>query len=138
MNWRRGNQEERTSRETKSSPPESHVGPRQAEERRRDELGAEIITRGKIDIRLFDRCAVEAEVRRQLGRWRQELLATRVVSDGRQLLRETLAGPLRMTPAGRSFRFEGEGVGIGHLLASLEPMLTQIWFRYGVLRKVGT
>jgi hypothetical protein len=43
----------------------------------------------RIDIRLFDRCAIEAEVRRQLGRW-QELLATRAVSDGRQLLRERL------------------------------------------------
>ena len=108
----------------------------QVEERRRDELGAEIIARGKIDIRLFDRCAIEAEVRRQLGRW-QELLATRAVSDGRQLLRETLAGPLRMTPVGRSFRFEGE-VRIGHLLAGLADVCNKICNRDGVLRKVGT
>ena len=62
-------------------------------------------------------------VRRQLGRW-QELLAIDRVSDGRQLLRETLAGPLRMAPVDRSFRFEG--IAIGRVLAGRADVATNL------------
>lgn len=60
-----------------------------------------------MDAECLDRDLIEAEVMRHIRRW-HELLATRAVPDGRQLLRETLAGPPRMTPEGRAFRFEGE------------------------------
>ena len=44
------------------------------------------------------------------------LLATKHTQDGRQLLREVLAGPLRFTPEGKTYRFEGEA-SIGTMLA---------------------
>jgi phosphoglycolate phosphatase-like HAD superfamily hydrolase len=54
----------------------------------------------------LDRRAIEAKVRERVHEWRQ--LLTTNIEDGRQLLREVLAGPLRFTPEGRSYRFEGE------------------------------
>jgi hypothetical protein len=57
--------------------------------------------------------AMEATVREKLATWRA--LLTREVPDGRELLRQVLAGPLGFTPDGRSYRFEGEAA-IGRLL----------------------
>lgn len=74
-----------------------------------DDAGREVLVVGR-----FDRGAVEAHVRQELARWRE--LLTRNVQAGRQLLREALVGPLRFTPEGRAFRFEGEAA-IGQLLA---------------------
>ena len=65
----------------------------------------------KIDIK-----AVEKRVREKLAGWRG--LLTRQTQDGRQLLRELLAGPLRFTPENRQYRFEGE-VPIGRLLGGV-------------------
>jgi len=55
----------------------------------------------------FDRKAIEAKVHAYVKDWRA--LLTKRVEDGRQLLREVLSGPLRFTPDGRTYRFEGEG-----------------------------
>jgi hypothetical protein len=49
--------------------------------------------------------------------WRA-LLTTKHVKDGRQLLREVLAGPHRFTPEGRSYRFEGEAT-FGGILSGM-------------------
>lgn len=45
----------------------------------------------------LDRAAIEQKVQAQVARWR-ELVTSAVVSDGRQLLNETLEGPLVFTP----------------------------------------
>jgi hypothetical protein len=37
---------------------------------------------------------------------------------GRQLLREVLVGPLRLTPEGRSYRYEGEAA-LGTIVAGM-------------------
>jgi hypothetical protein len=54
-----------------------------------------------------DRQAVEQQVLAQVEKWRA-LLTTSSVQDGRQLLREVLAGPLAFTPEGQAYRFEGD------------------------------
>ena len=69
----------------------------------------------------FDRRAIEAKVRKRIGQWR-ELLTTNI-EDGRQLLREVLAGPLRFTPEGRSYRFEGEAT-LGQIVAGIAGLPT--------------
>ncbi len=69
----------------------------------------------------FDRRAVEFDVRRRLDGWRD--LLTKHTSDGRQLLRETLTGPLRFTPEGRTYRFEGEA-SVGRLIAGVAGLAT--------------
>ena len=58
------------------------------------------------DIGRINRRALEGAVRTRLEDW--PALLTKRVDDGRQLLREVLVGPLRFTPEGRSYRFEGE------------------------------
>ena len=67
--------------------------------------------------RHYDRKAIDQTVRERLDRWR-ELLATKHVTDGRQLLREVLTGPLQFTPDGRRYRFEGDA-GVRRLLAGM-------------------
>jgi hypothetical protein len=88
---------------------------------RRDELAAVLALRESAGRRSFDRNAIEGEVRRYVDTWRG--LLTKHVSDGRQLLREALAGPLRFTPVERTYRFDGE-VSIGHLLAGVVGLPT--------------
>jgi len=44
-------------------------------------------------------------------------------AERRQLLREVLAGPLRFTPDGRTYRLEGEA-SIGRLLAGVAGVAT--------------
>ena len=78
----------------------------QTRQHRRDELTALIATSERFDVRRFDRNTIEPRVREYVSRWRA--LLTKRVEDGRRLLREVLAGPLRFTPEGRSYRFEGE------------------------------
>jgi site-specific DNA recombinase len=90
-------------------------------ERRRDELLATLDTYENVKTSHFDRRAVEFDVRRRLDGWRD--LLTRHTSDGRQLLRETLTGPLRFTPEGRTYRFEGEA-SVGHLIAGVAGLAT--------------
>jgi site-specific DNA recombinase len=84
---------------------------------KRDELTAKIAMLERTDIRRFDRTAVESQVLRRLDGWRS-LLATKHVQDGRQLLREVLAGPIRFAPEGRAYRFEGS-VAFGAIFAGI-------------------
>lgn len=76
---------------------------------KRDELRDTIGALERTDLQRFDRSAIEAKVRDQLSAWRS-LLSIKHVQDGRRLLREILAGPLRFTPEGRTYRFEGESL----------------------------
>jgi DNA invertase Pin-like site-specific DNA recombinase len=64
----------------------------------------------------LDREALEQKVLAQVATWRG--LLTNHVSDGRQLLREVLDGPLRFTAEGRTYRFEGS--------AAAERLLGQV------------
>jgi site-specific DNA recombinase len=59
------------------------------------------------------RRAVEAAVRERLARWREML--TGHVAEARELLRETLAGPIRFTPRKQAYEFAGE-LSLGGLL----------------------
>jgi hypothetical protein len=68
-----------------------------------------------------DRRAIEAKVRMRVKQWRQ--LLTMNIEDGRQLLREVLAGPLRFTPEGRSYRFDGEAT-LGQIVAGIAGLPT--------------
>jgi hypothetical protein len=64
-----------------------------------------------------DRKVVEQKVLAKLQNWRE--LLTSNVADGRQLLREVLETPLRFTPEGRTYRFEGTAAAerlLGHVL----------------------
>ena len=71
----------------------------------------------------FDRIAIEQKVRQHIDGWRA--LLTKRTSEGRQLLREVLAGPLRFTPEGRTYRFEGE-LAAGRLLSGMAGF-TILW-----------
>jgi hypothetical protein len=72
-------------------------------------------------VRSEDRRAASARASRG---WRALLTAR--VADGRQLLREVLAGPLRFTPEGRTYRFEGEAA-IGRLRAGMAGLHPPCW-----------
>ena len=94
-----------------------------ARQERRVELATAIETAAGVDVRRFDRKVVEHRVRQELTQWRSLLTAN--VADGRQLLREVLVGPVRFTPDGDAYRFEGEAA-VGRLFmgsAELAPYL---------------
>ena len=104
-------------------PIDPLVAELKARQERRVELVRAIETAEGVDVRRFDRKAIERRVRRELKQWRSLLTAN--VAYGRQLLREILAGPVRFTPEGKAYRFEGEAA-IGHLLsgsAELAPFM---------------
>ena len=63
----------------------------------------------------FDRKTIEQKVQSHLAHWRG--LLRKHVEDGRQFLREALTAPLRFTPEGQSYRFEGE-LALGRLLGA--------------------
>jgi site-specific DNA recombinase len=92
-----------------------------ARQARRDELTAALAARESFDVRRFDRKALEAKVDEYVKGWRA--LLTKRVEDGRQLLREVLAGPLRFTPEGRTYRFDGEAA-VGRLVAGMVGLPT--------------
>jgi site-specific DNA recombinase len=83
---------------------------------RRDELTAALVARESFDVQRFDRKAIQAKVEEHVNSWRA--LLTNHVEDGRRLLREVLAGPLRFTPERKAYRFEGEAA-IGRLFAGV-------------------
>jgi hypothetical protein len=56
---------------------------------------------------------VERTFRQHVGAWRDELAGE--VPSARHALRELLAGPLRLAPKGRTYRFDGELL-LGRLL----------------------
>lgn len=53
-----------------------------------------------------DRRAIERTIRQRVKDWRT--LLTRNIQDGRGLLKQLLTSPLRFTPEGGTYRFEGE------------------------------
>ena len=87
------------------------------------ELAATIATLERIDVARFDRKLIEQRVRGHIDRWRNLLMSH--VADGRQLLREVLVAPLRFTPEGRTYRFEGEAA-IGQLIAGSIDLPTNV------------
>jgi hypothetical protein len=94
-----------------------------ARQARRDELLDAIAVYEGANAQRFDRNAIEHKVCQHIDGWRA--LLTKHTSDGRQLLREILAGPLRFTPEGRTYRFEGE-LAAGRLLAGIAGLTTTL------------
>ena len=87
----------------------------------RRSVSLERMSRQANDVGRFNRTAIDQRVRRHVNDWRS--LLTKHVQDGRQLLREVLAGPLRFTPVERTYQFEGEA-SIGRLLAGMAGLPT--------------
>jgi hypothetical protein len=94
-----------------------------ARQTRRDELLEAMAVYEGANVQRFDRNAIERKVRQRIDGWRA--LLTKHTSEGRQLLREVLAGPLRFTPEGRTYRFEGE-LAVGRLLAGMAGLTTTL------------
>ncbi len=95
------------------APLVSQLQTRQTE---REGLLAAIAAAEAVEDLTVDRAAVKRKVLEKVASWRD--LLTRQVAEGRQALREVLEGPLRFTPEGKSYRFEGE-VATGRLVAGL-------------------
>jgi hypothetical protein len=83
----------------------------------REALLAEIAAAQAVNRIHADRAEVERKVQAQVAAWR-DLLESAVVSDGRQLLKEMLEGPLRFTPEGKTYRFVGP-VATGRLITGM-------------------
>lgn len=66
---------------------------------KRDELTRAIEALEYVDVQRLDRSEIKTKVHAYLETWRS-LLSTKQVEDGRRLLRETLAGPLRVHARG--------------------------------------
>ena len=62
---------------------------------------------------MIDRQTVERKVMEKIAGWR-----TRLATDGRQVLREVLHGPLRFDPSGAQYQFEG-ATRTGELITGL-------------------
>ena len=90
---------------------------------RRDVLAAAVAARDAVDVRRFDRKTIEATVKEKVAGWRT--LLSKSIEDGRQVLREVLVGPLRFTPEGRTYRFEGEAA-IGQIVAGMVGLPTVV------------
>jgi site-specific DNA recombinase len=93
-------------------------------QQRRDDLAALITTRTAPRSVAFNRQAIETKVRERLATWRS-LLLTKKMQDTRDWLREGLIGPLKLTPEGRTYRFEGQ-LSLGKLFAGLVPALPTV------------
>jgi site-specific DNA recombinase len=92
-------------------------------ERRRETVAATIAARTRGRTVGYDRRRAERLAGDYLRRWRT--LLTKHVSDARQALREVLEGPMRFTPEGKTYRFEGQ-VTFAQLFAGvvdLPPLL---------------
>ena len=76
------------------------------------------------DVSRLDRGAIARKVQARVTDWRAALTA-RAMARMRQTLREVLAGPLVLTPEGRTYRFEGEPL-VGSLLLG-EVGLLPLW-----------
>lgn len=119
----------------RGGPLEALVNELTTLEARRKELRSVIAAREADHARTVDRVAINARVRNHLERWRA--LLTKHTADGRQLLREALAGPLRFAPEGRSYRFEGE-IAVGRMLVGVAGFSDQPnWCARGVPTVVG-
>ena len=95
----------------------------QVRQQRRDTLATELAAFQATGPIKVNQRAIEAQVRERLTAWRA--LLTEQVEDGRELLRQVLAGPLRFTPEGSRYRFEGEAA-IGRLLSGTVGLATNV------------
>ena len=85
----------------------------QARQQEREALLTEIGAAEAIGQLTIDRQTVERKVMERIAGWR-----TRLATDGRQVLREVLRGPLRFDPSGTQYQFEG-GTRTGELITGL-------------------
>ncbi len=83
---------------------------------RRGAVVATIALRKRSTVDGFNRRRAERLADRYLRRWRG--LLNKHVGDARQALREVLEGPLRFTPDGKTYRFEGQ-VSFAQMFAGL-------------------
>jgi site-specific DNA recombinase len=81
---------------------------------RKDELTRQLAASDPPRVKSSSRREIARAVTEALHDWRG--LLSRYPDQRRQFLRESLVGPLRFTPEGRSYRFEGE-IAVGQLLA---------------------
>jgi RNA-splicing ligase RtcB len=106
----------------------------QARQERRRALVAAITAHEAADVRRFDRKALEMTIRYRVQYWRT--LLSKSVEDGRRVLREVLSGPLRFTPVGRTYRFEGEAeAAIGPFIAGVAGLPTVMASPIGTTRR---
>jgi hypothetical protein len=73
---------------------------------------------------LLDRRAIQRAVADRLTDWRK-LLTNEHVRGGREFLRSALVGPVRFTPDGRAYKFEGH-TALGRVFEGLIPF-QPIW-----------
>ena len=85
----------------------------QARQQEREVLLTEIGAAEAVGQLLIDRQTVERKVMEKINAWR-----TRLATDGRQVLREILRGPLRFDPSGTQCQFEG-ATRTGELITGL-------------------
>jgi len=78
-----------------------------------------------------DRQTIERKVLAQLDAWR-----TQLTTDARQALREVLNGPVRLTPTGKKYRFEGNTT-TGTFVAGLIGAFTLSGVPTGIRDKVN-
>jgi hypothetical protein len=74
----------------------------QARQAEREELMKTLAAADVVTQLQGDRQQIERRVLGQIDRWRKML-----TTDGRQVLREALIGPIRCRPVGREYHFEG-------------------------------
>ena len=89
------------------------VAKRQARQAEREAVVKALAAAEAVKQLQVDRQTVERTVLRQIDKWRT-LLAT----DGQQVLREALIGPIRFRPVGRAYHFDGR-TATGKLIADL-------------------
>lgn len=93
---------------------------------RRDELTASLAALEAYAPQRFNRKSIEEQVREHITGWRALLTDDAPGrAQGRQLLREVLTGPLRFTPDGGRYRFEGDAA-MGRALAGIAGLATYL------------
>jgi hypothetical protein len=97
-------------------PVPALLGAVQTRQARRDELVAAITAANAAEHVRLDRRGIEKHVRAKIEAWRA--LLTSDIRDGRELLRQVLAGPVRFVPDDRRYRFEGEAA-VGRLFRGI-------------------
>ena len=85
----------------------------QARQQEREALLTEIGAAEAVGQLTIDRQTVERKVMEKITGWR-----TRLATDGRQVLREVLRGPLRFDPSGTQYQFDG-ATRTGELITGL-------------------
>jgi hypothetical protein len=93
-------------------------------QQRREAIAATLTSLAAVGRASVSRRSIETKVRDRLKEWRDRLL-TRDVPTTRQWLREVLIGPLKLTPEGKVYRFEGE-LAMGALLSGITGLPTVV------------